>query len=77
MASASEWQTAYEAVVLEVDDSKLDEKVKDAEEAILGRFNELNGIPEHSKEVKALQRAIEALEVLRKERLDSYRAERL
>ena len=77
MASASEWQTAYEAVVLEVDDSKLDEKVKEAEEDILGRFHDLNGSLEHSKEVKALQHALEALAVLRRERLDSHRAERV
>jgi hypothetical protein len=77
MASASEWRTAYEAVVLEVDDSKLDEKVKEAEAGILRRLRELNGIPEESKERNALQHAFEALGVLRKERLDSYRAERL
>lgn len=77
MASTAEWQTAYESVVLEVDDSKLDEKVKEAEAAILGRFHELDDIPGHSKEIRALQNAIEALAVLRRERIEAHLAERL
>jgi hypothetical protein len=77
MASTSEWRTAYEAVVLEVDNSKLNEKAKEAEAAILDRLRELDKIPEPSKELTALQHAINALAVLRKERLGSYRTERL
>ena len=77
MASASEWQTAYEAVVLETDDSKLNEKLKEAKAAILGRLHELTETPEHFQERKALQNAIDALAVLSRERVNSYRAERL
>ena len=75
MASASEWQTAYEAVVLETDDSRLNEKLREARAAILSRLRELTETPGHFQERKALQNAIDALAVLCRERVDSYRAE--
>jgi hypothetical protein len=71
MAHSSEWQTAYDAAVLEVDNSKLSEKLKDAEAAISRRTLLLSSNSEHSAEHEAMQKALVALGVLRRERLDN------
>jgi hypothetical protein len=69
MADSREWQTAYEAAVLEVDNSKLMEKANEAEAAIFHRLLELSGSHDHLVERDALQHAITGLGLLRNERL--------
>ena len=69
MARKPDWQTAYQAVILEVDNSKLSEKEDQAEAEIFRRLLMLLGTAEDVAECKAIQHALIGLGVLRKERL--------
>jgi len=66
--SRLEWQGAYQAAILETDDSKLLEKIVAAEGVIGLRIQSLIGLP-HDGEGQELDDALRALRVLRKERL--------
>lgn len=65
---AIEWRSLYEAAALESDDSKLPERIDDAEAAIKKCLEALDGQP-HDGEANTLHKALDALEVLRVERL--------
>ena len=58
------WVATYRDAFLEVDDSKLIEKMKEAEMAIFSRIKALDGTAK-SDERRALANAIRALQVLR------------
>jgi hypothetical protein len=65
MADTPVWQTAYEAAVLEVDNSKIIQKVNDAEAAIFRRLQTLDRIPMRGEERGSLKSAINILRALR------------
>lgn len=68
MSTQFDWQKAYEAAVLEEDNSKLIEKANLAEDAIFAR---LRTFPfGDDRERLAIQKALMALQTLRRERLD-------
>jgi hypothetical protein len=67
------WQKAYLAAILETNNSNLPERIRDAEDAIVARKQQLgesvlNGAAE---ELSAIQDALSGLAVLRKERIES------
>ena len=68
MGTKCDWQKAYADAVLEVDNSKLTEKVNLAEDAIFAR---LRTFPfGDDRERVAIRKAITAAHTLRRERLD-------
>jgi hypothetical protein len=61
-----DWEKLYRAAVLESQPSRLLERVKEAEDAILERFESLSGWPgNHRREHDALTRAQHILSLLR------------
>jgi hypothetical protein len=67
--TASHWEVAYQAAVLETDNSLLSQKVTYAEVVIRLDLQPLDGDPAQSEERQELEKALVALDVLRKERL--------
>ena len=65
-----EWQQQCEAALLEVDRKKLPVRVTDAEDAIFNRLQSLAGNTDHHAERYAVEDALRALRVLKRERLD-------
>ena len=63
-----EWRAAYQAAVVEVDDTRLMQRIEAAQAAITHRLQALNGSIE-PEEAQALLDATHALHVLRHERL--------
>ncbi len=63
-----EWQNLYMATALETDPTKMEERIQAVESAIKGRLNEFSldhgGTPEENQ---AIEDALKALKVLRKE----------
>jgi hypothetical protein len=74
MGTKFDWQKAYEDAVLEVDNSKLTAKANLAEEAIFARLRTLPF--GEDRERVAIQKAITALHILRRERLGSGNSRR-
>ena len=66
------WVAAYRDAILEVDDTKLMEKVEAAEAAISSRVQAMDGTAKPD-ERRALEDAVNALRVLRHERLGHRR----
>lgn len=65
------WQAAYESAVQEMDNCRLAEKVHQAEEAI---FTRLRTMPTAEQQERlAIQKALIALDILRRERLSNQR----
>jgi hypothetical protein len=60
-----EWQTQYEAALLETDSDKLPKFVAAAEQAILGRLQALAGNTDHGEERMAMTDALHALRFLK------------
>jgi len=61
-----DWEKLYRAAIIESDRSKLLQRVKDAEAAILERSRKLSRAPAHSeKEQEAITRALYILSLLR------------
>jgi hypothetical protein len=62
--SSADWRILYEAAILELDKSKIVERIDEAERAIIDRMEELN----HSdgSESEALMNALNAIHDLRK-----------
>lgn len=73
MARTPDWQTAYQAVILEVDNSKLSEKADQAEAEIFSRLLMLIGTADDVEECQAIQHALVGLGTLRKEKLGLHR----
>jgi hypothetical protein len=59
------WQECYRDAVLEVDPTKLEHKIKLAEEVILRRLKELSAGPEGTAERTSLTDSLSGLMVLR------------
>jgi hypothetical protein len=64
-----EWQTKYEAALLELDREKLSERVAAAEAAIYERLQKISGKSDHQTERQAIEDALSALRVLKRDKL--------
>jgi len=67
-----DWVAKYKEAVLEVDDARLIERIDEAEAAISSRVQAMDGTAKPD-ERRALEDAVNALRVLRKERLGIQR----
>jgi hypothetical protein len=64
-----EWQTAHHAAMIELDETKLIAKAKEAEAAIFHRLQALTAASNHTEERIALDDAIHELRVLPRHKL--------
>jgi hypothetical protein len=64
-----EWQKPFQDALVELDGSKLPERIAVAEAAILSRLQAMSGTGEHSSERRAIEDALSSLRVLRRESL--------
>jgi hypothetical protein len=60
------WQTELMAALAETNPNKLLERVKEAENAISKRFGRISRSTSHAAEIKAIEKAMDALEILRR-----------
>ena len=63
------WEVAYMSAVLETDDSNLPERIREAELAVTQRLAALPDLQENEGERQALERALEGIARLQRERL--------
>jgi hypothetical protein len=63
------WELPYMAAVLETDDSILPERIREAERVVTQRLVTLPDLPEHEEERQGLERAMEGIARLQRERL--------
>jgi hypothetical protein len=63
------WEEAYKAAVLEVDNASLEQRVREAEQALLTRWLDVTDRHEHKAEVQGILDAVKALQKLKRERL--------
>ena len=61
------WQAEFRAALAETDSNKLLERVKDAEKAISKRFGRFSKSTSHAAEIEAIEKAMDALEVLKRQ----------
>ena len=59
------WEELYELAILELEKEQFQARIRDAEEAMLQRLNELNGYHERDEKMR-IQDALSALSVLRR-----------
>jgi hypothetical protein len=59
----------YEAAVLEANDSRLEERIGVAEEALMARLLDLTDGQKHAVELRAVEDALKSLRGLKRERL--------
>jgi hypothetical protein len=64
-----DWQNEYQAALLELDDKKLFERVQAAETAIFNRLQAISGELDCGAERQAIDDALSALRILKRERL--------
>ena len=64
-----EWQTEYQAALVELDRKKLPERVVASETAILIRLQAISQSSDHHAERQAIEDALTALRVLKRENL--------
>jgi hypothetical protein len=60
------WQTELMAALAETNPNNLLERVKEAEKAIAKRFGRISRSTSHAAEIEAIEKAMDALEVLRR-----------
>ena len=65
-----EWQGSFQEALLEIDREKLQSKMMKAEEAIFQRMQQLAGTADSEAERQAIEDAISALRVLKREKLN-------
>jgi 5,10-methenyltetrahydromethanopterin hydrogenase len=58
------WQTELMAALAETNPNNLLERVKEAEKAIAKRFGRISRSTSHAAEIEAIEKAMDALEVL-------------
>ena len=63
------WEVPYMAAVLETDDAVLPERLREAERAVTQRLISLPDLHENDNERQALERALEGIARLQRERL--------
>jgi hypothetical protein len=66
----SEWSLKYREVRLEADPKKLAQRVTEAETAIFGRLQQLSRSQDGHAERRAIEDAIRALRVIKRDRLN-------
>jgi hypothetical protein len=64
-----DWQNEYAAALVELDPEKLSERVEAAETAIFNRLQVLSKSSDHQAERQAVEDALAALRVLKRENL--------
>jgi hypothetical protein len=65
-----EWSPKYREALLEVDPKKLFERVAEAEMAIFGRLQQLSGTQDGHAERDAIEDALRALRVIKRDMLN-------
>ena len=65
-----EWRQHYQSALTETDRQKLMDRVTDAEDAIFNRLQSLAGNADHHAERQAIEDALKALRLLKRETLD-------
>jgi len=63
------WEGVYEAAVFEANDSRLEERIGVAEEALMARLLDLTDGQTHAAELRAVEDALKSLRGLKRERL--------
>ena len=63
------WEKFYVAAILETDDQRLPERIRDADQAISTRIVALTQSEDHVAEILEIENALKGLRVLRRERL--------
>lgn len=63
------WKKAYRAATLETNSSKLEERIRTAERALLARSIELKGLQQNEREIRGIENAIRTLWTIRWRRL--------
>jgi len=64
------WEVSYLGAILETDDSVLQERIREAERVVTQRLVTLPDIQENEDERQALERALEGIAKLQRERLN-------
>ena len=64
------WEVSYLGAILETDDSVLPERIREAERVVTQRLVTLPDIRENEDERQALERALEGIAKLQRERLN-------
>ena len=64
------WEVSYLGAILETDDSVLPERIREAERVVTQRLVTLPDIQENEDERQALERALEGIAKLQRERLN-------
>jgi hypothetical protein len=67
------WEKSYIATVLEADNARLPERIKEAEETLSVRSLNLKDNAENEAELQAIEDALRTLAVLKRERLGASR----
>ena len=67
------WRELYIAAVIETDNKRLPERIRLAEESIAFRLISLTGCEEEIEDLREIKAALEALEVLKHERVSKQR----
>ena len=62
-------EKAYRAATLETNSSKLEERIRTAERALLARSIELKGLQQNEREIRGIENAIRTLWTIRWRRL--------
>jgi len=65
----STWKMAYRAVALEPNNARLKKRISAAQEAMMARLLEMRGTQEHRGEIRAIEKALRTLAVIKWERL--------
>ena len=68
MATRS-WKVAYRAATSETDNSLLEKRISAAREAMMTRLITLTDTPENKSEIRAIEKALRTLQVIKWERL--------
>jgi len=63
------WEDAYKAAVLEVDNGSLEQRIREAEEALLTRWLDVTDRHAHKAELQSILDAVKALQKLKRERV--------
>ncbi len=65
----SAWKIAYRAATLESDSAQLGMRITTAQEAMMARLLELSSTQENRSEIRAIEKALRTLAVIKWERL--------
>jgi len=69
MVPTTSWKIAYKAAAMEPNNALLENKISTAQEVMLERLRELNGSQKNRSEIRAIQKAIRTLAVVKWEKV--------